>query len=426
MNQTASLVYPNEKRLLVVATIFSALIWLTLVVGTVGVALFYIGLLYIFFLFAHSHFISYLKGSGVLINAEQYPDLDKMVRESCNKLGMQVVPEAYLIQMGGLFNALATRFLGRNFIVLYSDVVDAMDANPDALRFYIGHELGHIMRGHLKWGPWLVPAGLLPLLGKAYSRSREYTCDRFGLACCLKQEDALQGMAALAAGGKRWGTINHNRFILQGEQTGGFWMSYHEYCSSYPWLVKRMAWLNALGVGKEPKFPSRDPAAAVLAFFGSAKPLLFFLLFVGYIALIISQAKEHLPAAFSGMFGSATTSTSPTSPTITTGLAADVANAIAAVAPAKAGVEQFVAEKNAWPKDNVEAAVPKLSPDYGMLVDSVIVDDGVITILFAGDLSHKSVKLSSEVKDGQVVWECTSETFTQDELPEGCFYVPKD
>jgi len=413
MNQTANLVYPNEKRLLAVATIFSALIWLLIVVGTVGVALFYIGMLYIFFLFAHSHFISYLKGEGVLITAEQYPDLDKMVRESCNKLGMAEAPEAYLIQMGGLFNALATRFLGRNFIVLYSDVVDAMESNPDALRFYIGHELGHIMRGHLKWGPWLIPARLLPLIGKAYSRAREYTCDRFGLAVCLKPQDAMQGMAALAAGGKRWDSINHNRFILQGEQTGGFWMSYHEYCSPYPWLVKRMAWLNALSVGKEPKFPSRDPAAAVLAFFGSAKPLIFFTIFIGYMALIIVQAKEH---------------TSPTMPlgTISTGTAADVAAVLASVAPAKAGVEQFVAEKNAWPKDNVEAGVPKLSTDYAMLVDSVVIDDGVITILFTGDLSHHALKLSSDVKDGQVVWECTSETFTQAELPEGCFSVPKD
>jgi hypothetical protein len=60
-----------------------------------------------------------------------------------------VVPEAYLLQMGGMLNAFATRFLGRDFLVLYSDVVDGLADNPDALNFYIGHEIGHIKRKHL-------------------------------------------------------------------------------------------------------------------------------------------------------------------------------------------------------------------------------------------------------------------------------------
>lgn len=39
------------------------------------------------------------------------------------------------MQMGGAFNAFATRFFGRDFLVLYSDVVDALEDNPDALNF---------------------------------------------------------------------------------------------------------------------------------------------------------------------------------------------------------------------------------------------------------------------------------------------------
>jgi Zn-dependent protease with chaperone function len=83
------------------------------------------------------------------------------------KLELRPTPDAFILHAHGAFNALATRFLGRNFIVLYSDVVDALESNPDAVDFYIGHELGHIQRKHLVWGPLLWPALILPILGAA-------------------------------------------------------------------------------------------------------------------------------------------------------------------------------------------------------------------------------------------------------------------
>jgi hypothetical protein len=44
----------------------------------------------------------------------------------------------FLLNGDGIFNAFATRFLGRNLMVLFSDIVDAMEAQPEALNFYIG------------------------------------------------------------------------------------------------------------------------------------------------------------------------------------------------------------------------------------------------------------------------------------------------
>ena len=81
-------------------------------------------------------------------------------------------------------NAFATRFFGRNFVVLLSDVVDAMEAQPDGINFYIGHEIGHLKRQHLRWSALLAPASFVPLLGAAYARAREYTCDRHGFHAC--------------------------------------------------------------------------------------------------------------------------------------------------------------------------------------------------------------------------------------------------
>lgn len=261
------LVYKNEKTLFALMLALSLLVWAGLVLGLGWAVLSYALMFFLFYCFAQSALISYIKGMGVRITAEQFPDLDRQILACCAKLGLEREPEAYLMQMGGSLNAFATRFLGRDFLVLYSDVVDGLHDNPDALNFYIGHEIGHIKRKHLSWSTVLLPASILPLVGAAYSRAREYTCDRHGLAACEHPVNAEFGMAALAAGGRRWRTMNKSAFIEQSRETEGFWMSFHELVGDYPWLVKRMAAVRALAAGQEVQQPRRHWLAALMALF---------------------------------------------------------------------------------------------------------------------------------------------------------------
>jgi Zn-dependent protease with chaperone function len=261
------LVYKNEKTLFGVMLGLSVLLWAVLLVGTVGLALVYGLLFFLGYCFAQSALVSHIKGTGVQITEAQCPDLHRQIAACCAKLGQDEQPDAYLMQMGGAFNAFATRFFGRDFLVLYSDVVDALADNPDTLNFYIGHEIGHIKRKHLKWSTVLLPASMLPLLGAAYSRAREYTCDRHGLAACEHAVNAEFGMAALAAGGRRWRTMSKTAYIGQARHTDSFWMSFHELVGDYPWLVKRMSAVRSLAQGQEPSQPRRHPMAVLLALF---------------------------------------------------------------------------------------------------------------------------------------------------------------
>ncbi|WP_051302936.1 M48 family metalloprotease [Psychromonas aquimarina] len=260
------LIYKHEKPLFITAAVLSAVFWLMLTIGTFGLVFIYLLTAYLFFLFAHSAFISHLKGAGVKISEQQYPDLYKKLVEGCTKVGLSEIPEAYLLRTG-YFNALATKFLGRHFVVLFTDVIDALEQQPGALDFYIGHELGHIHRKHLSRRAFIMPASILPVIGSALYRAQEYTCDRYGVACCQCEDDIKAAIAAMAAGDTRWQSINLQAYLSQINETSGFWMSFNELNSDYPWLTKRMAAALALSKGEEIKHPSRHAAAWLLSLF---------------------------------------------------------------------------------------------------------------------------------------------------------------
>ncbi len=286
----------QEKTLFTVNLIFAVLLWALLIVGTFGLALVYILAAYVFYLFIHSALVAQLKGSAVEISAEQFPDLHHKIQRATAKLSM-AAPTAYVMNGNGVFNAFATRFMRRSYIVLLSSVLDAFQENDEAIDFYIGHELGHLHRQHLLWWPVLLPVSIFPLLMPAYRRACEATCDRYGQFCAATKEDAVRGLSVLAAGGKRWKSFSASSFILQNKESGGFWMSFHEITGSYPWLSKRVAMIQE-GAGAENNFPKRSAGAWVLGLFcpgflsGAFLPVLILYIFIIVLAVAIPAARK--------------------------------------------------------------------------------------------------------------------------------------
>lgn len=257
------LVYPRERLLAKITLAIGLLIWLGLIVGTFGGALIGLGIGFILYLFVQSALIAHIKGNGVELSEAQFPDLYAQFVACCDRLQLKTRPQAYILNGNGGLNAFATRFLGTQFVVLMSDVVDAMDKHADGVRFYIGHELGHLRMKHLSGLLLRWPALWLPLLGAAYSRARESTCDRHGLACSGSPEGATRALAALSAGSERWENLDIKAYLHQTNQTSGFWMSFHELTAGYPWLTKRAARLMDSGAS----MPRRNGFAYFLALF---------------------------------------------------------------------------------------------------------------------------------------------------------------
>jgi len=399
-----NLIYKNEKTLFGIMLGLSLLIWAALVIGTVGMALVYLLLFFISYCFAQSALVSYLKGTAVQITPAQFPDLHQRIEACCQRLGLERVPEAYLLQMGGAFNAFATRFLGNNFIVLYSDVVDALEERPDAINFYIGHEIGHIKRNHLRWTALLAPAAFLPLLGAAYARAREYTCDRHGFHACDDLKSAQVGLAALAAGGKRWRQLSVSNYTAQAQQSGGFWMSFHELVGDYPWLVKRMAVVRGLAQGNEVPPPSRHGLAYLLALFvprlgvGGAGSVLAVVALIGVLAAVAVPAYGEYTAK------------------------ARMAQAVAVGHEATAAVERYFYANGRGPATLEQAGYAMDDPSHAVQDVTVDPGNGMVRV-FPSDLNYrgKAIAFTPSVDENKrVVWRCASEEIPANVLPPEC------
>jgi len=267
----ATLRLPREQKLFLICFVFSLLAWIALVVSMVGLVY---GLAIGFFLLAaHAMLLAYIKGHAIKLSNQQLPDLYARVRVACTSLGLQQVPDVYVMQAGGMLNAFATKFLGRNFVVIYSDLLEACDEQSKEIDMIIGHELGHLALGHLKWLLFLAPGKILPWIGSAYSRACEYSCDRCGLEVVGNLNAASRGLVVLATGGKYASRVNLHQFVKQAEDNSGFWGTIYELNASHPFLPKRVAALVNFKNPGAVKVPRRSPLAYPVApLFGMVVP----------------------------------------------------------------------------------------------------------------------------------------------------------
>jgi len=290
------LTYPRERTLGAITLVLGLIAWLALIIGSFGTALIILAFGFLLHLFVQSSLIAHIKGNGVELSEIQFPDLYSQFVRCCDQLEIKSRPQAYILNGNGGLNAFATKFLGTQYVVLMTDVVDAMDEHDDGVSFYIGHELGHLRKKHLSGGLFRWPVLWLPLLGAAYSRARETTCDRHGLACCKSPKGAARALAALAAGVERWKDLDVTSYIKQSNHTSGFWMSFHELTAGYPWLTKRAARV----MDTEAVMPKRSFLSYIFAAFvpfagrlGSGFGILIMVYIVGVLAAVAIPAYQQ-------------------------------------------------------------------------------------------------------------------------------------
>lgn len=257
--------WPTERPLFVAIVLVSIAIWAVLALSIIGVL--YAAMIALFLFFAHVVFITHLRGSGVRLGPEQFPELWERVVALSRKAGLEAPPEAYLVQAGGSLNAFATKLFRGRMIVLFAELLDACGEDEGARDMVIGHELAHLKLGHLDWFWLTAPARFVPFLGHAYSRACEYSCDRWGSALCGDRDGAMRGLAILAAGGARGAKVNLQAFVEQRRTLDTGWMTIGSWLSGYPPLSARVEAIEP-AFGKAIPYSTRGPMRAVLILSG--------------------------------------------------------------------------------------------------------------------------------------------------------------
>src|SRR6478672_1271085 len=140
--------------------------------------------------------------SGIKLTREQFPEAYAMLVDAAGRSGLSYVPDAYVVLGNGVINAAASGHGLRRFVFINSDLVEVGGGarEPDALRFVIAHEVGHIAAGHVSY--WRIlgtfASQWIPLVGSTLSRAQEFTADSYGHA--LAPQGARSAMATLAGG----------------------------------------------------------------------------------------------------------------------------------------------------------------------------------------------------------------------------------
>lgn len=191
-----------------------------------------------------------VRANGVKVGPDQFPEVHAIWVEMAQQMGLKEIPELYVENGNGLLNAYATCLPGyRAFGAIYSDILERALANDDekALRFILGHELGHIRLGHVMW--WyhtLTIVGNLPgisyLIGLPLGRSREYGCDKLGYA--LSGDTEQQGLLMLAAGKHLYRRVDMAAYEKEYIHSRSFWATVHNFFGSHPNINWRIAALR--------------------------------------------------------------------------------------------------------------------------------------------------------------------------------------
>jgi Zn-dependent protease with chaperone function len=168
------------------------------------------------------------QANAVRVGPRQFPEIWEHYLEVCATMDVRARPELFVSQTP-LVNAGAYG-MDRPFIVLNSGAVRLLNRNE--LTYLLGHELGHVMSGHVLYRTMIVlllqlAALGFPVVGIAarvvlmglleWQRKSELSADRAGLLALQHPEATLSTLMKLAGGGREDET-DLNEFLAQADQ----------------------------------------------------------------------------------------------------------------------------------------------------------------------------------------------------------------
>ncbi|GLU49144.1 M48 family metallopeptidase [Nocardiopsis ansamitocini] len=181
------------------------------------------------------------KARSAKVSPTQFPEVYRMLRELSAAMDLRRVPAVY-VGPGRRPLLGAAGHGSRRYVVLDPDLFELGGRlrDPEALRFLIAHELGHIAAGHTGYWRRLgsCAGSLLPGVGSSLSRAMEYTADDHAYAHC---PDGAHGLRVLVGGKYLYPYINLGEMAERARTERGFFSLLHNLLSRRPSTVRRLA-----------------------------------------------------------------------------------------------------------------------------------------------------------------------------------------
>ena len=168
------------------------------------------------------------QANAVRVSPRQFPDVHRLYMEVCETLDVDE-PYDLFISQTPVVNAGAYG-MDEPFIILNSGMKTLL--NERQLQYVMGHEVGHILSGHVLYRTMTVLLLQLaqlgfPIVGIAaravliglleWSRKAELSCDRAGLLAIQDPDDVMTSLMRMAGAGTEDET-NLGEFIQQAEE----------------------------------------------------------------------------------------------------------------------------------------------------------------------------------------------------------------
>jgi Zn-dependent protease with chaperone function len=241
------LVHRKEGIYFALTLLFSILTYVALLFSLVGIVII-VALILVSYFF-HALSMASIRRNGVRLSERQFPDIYEKTTKLAQDMEIEKIPAIYVMESMGVMNAFATRFFGKNMVVIYSEIFDLSEEKRDEeLLFVLAHEFAHIKRRHVLVHLLILPAMFVPFLGEAYLRACEYTCDRYAAYYIGKVDAAKEALSMLAIGKRLSTKMNKEAFVQQISEESGFFVWLSEKLSSHPHLPKRINvldnWVN--------------------------------------------------------------------------------------------------------------------------------------------------------------------------------------
>jgi len=232
----------KEQTAAIIMWIFAVVTMLVILALFNVMLLFWLPLIWIIKRISQCFILAYFKTNALLVSRDQFPEIDAMVENFSQRLGIPR-PDVYIIQEG-IWNAFAAKLAGKKIVVLFSGAIDSIieGGELEDVGFVVAHELSHIAAGHLNFSASLMRlGGWFVWVALWHSRRAELTCDRLALACCGRTEPVLRALANMTAGARLAGNVNLEAVKQQWyKYKGEFFVGYRTLYSTHPHKLCRI------------------------------------------------------------------------------------------------------------------------------------------------------------------------------------------